>query len=289
MPGTLSVPSAFVDLPPVTNPAVPAQAEARLAGMVAVITGASTGIGAGVARLFLAHGASVALMSRRIDRLTQTAQELGAPDRVLAIAGDVGIRADAERLIAATVERFGGIDIVVSNAGIHRTRAFLSIPLEEWRQIMTTNVEGTFNVCQVAAREMVARGRGGAIVVIASTNSFVAEPDMAAYNASKAALPLLVQSMAIELAAHGIRVNALAPGTIESEMTRPMVEGGYGFGAIPLGRLGTAEEVAWPALFLASREAAYITGATLVVDGGQLALNGDLPDATASRSIDAAE
>ncbi len=261
----------------------------RLAGKVAVITGASTGIGAGIARLFLDQGASLALLSRRAARLEHTAAALGSPERVLAVPGDVAIRADAERLIEAAVSRFGGIDILVSNAGIHRIRPFLSVPLEEWREIMTINVEGTFNVCQVAARAMVTGGRGGAIVVIASTNSFVAEPDLAAYNTSKGALPLLVQSMAIELAAHGIRVNAIAPGTIESEMTRPMIESGYGFGAIPLGRVGTAAEVAWPALFLASAEASYITGTTLIVDGGQLAINGDLPGATGAHALDVAE
>lgn len=263
--------------------------QGRLAGKVAVITGASTGIGAGIARLFLDQGARVALLSRRADRLQLTAAALGSPERVLAIAGDVSVRADAERLIETAVARFDGIDILVSNAGIHRIRPFLSMPLEEWREIMTINVEGTFNVCQVAARAMVARGQGGAIVVIASTNSFVAEPDLAAYNASKGALPLLVQSMAIELAMHGIRVNAIAPGTIESEITRPMIESGYGFGAIPLGRVGTAQEVAWPALFLASAEASYITGATLIVDGGQLAINGDLPATDGAPGLDAAE
>ena len=263
--------------------------QGRLAGKVAVITGASTGIGAGIARLFLDQGASVALLSRRADRLQQTVDALGSPSAILAIPGDVSVRVDAERLIDAAVARFGAIDILVSNAGIHRIRPFLSVPLDEWREIMTINVEGTFNICQVAARAMVARGRGGAIVVIASTNSFVAEPDMAAYNASKGALPLLVQSMAIELAAHGIRVNAIAPGTIASEMTRPMIESGHNFGAIPLGRVGTAEEVAWPALFLASAEASYITGATLIVDGGQLAINGDLPSARGAPGLDVAE
>ncbi len=258
-----------------TAPAVPAAATGRLAGKVAVVTGASTGIGAGIARLFVEQGASVALLSRRADRLNAMALGLGSPGRVLALPGDVSVRADAERLIRDAQARFGHIDILVSNAGIHRVGPFLDLRLEEWQEVMRINIEGSFNVCQVAARAMVAAGQGGAIVVIASTNSFVAEPGMAAYNTSKAALPLLVQSMAIELAPHGIRVNAVAPGTIESEITRPMLAAGFGFGAIPLGRVGSAAEVAWPVLFLASAEASYVTGATLVVDGGQLAINGD--------------
>ncbi len=201
-----------------TFPDVDGVTAGRLAGKVAVITGASTGIGAGVARLFLEQGASLVLMARGADRLDATAAALHSPERVLALPGDVSVRADADRLIRDALARFGRIDILVSNAGIHRVRPFLDLPLEEWQEVMRINVEGSFNVCQVAARAMVAGGHGGAIVVIASTNSFVAEPGMAAYNTSKAALPLLVQSMAIELAPHGIRVNAVAPGTVESEI-----------------------------------------------------------------------
>jgi len=126
--------------------------QGRLAGKVAVITGASTGIGAGIARLFLDQGARVALLSRRADRLQLTAAALGSPERVLAIAGDVSVRADAERLIETAVARFDGIDILVSNAGIHRIRPFLSMPLEEWREIMTINVEGTFNVVEFTGK-----------------------------------------------------------------------------------------------------------------------------------------
>lgn len=249
----------------------------RLEGKVALITGASTGIGAAIARLFVDQGARVVVMARREDRLAATATALAAPDRVEVVVGDVADRAAAGRLVDTGLRRFGRVDILVSNAGIHRTHDFLSVPLAEWREIMTVNVEGTFNVCQLAARAMVRADRGGAIVVVASTNSLVAEPDLAAYNASKGALPSLVRSMAIELARYRVRVNALAPGTVESEITRPMVEAGYGFGAIPLGRIGSAMEVAWPALFLASDEASYVTGTTLVVDGGQIALNGQMP------------
>jgi NAD(P)-dependent dehydrogenase (short-subunit alcohol dehydrogenase family) len=116
--------------------------------------------------------------------------------------------------------------------------------------------------------------------VVASTNGFVAEPEMAAYNASKAALVLLGRSMAIDLASRGIRVNVVAPGTIVSEITKPMLDAGFGFGAVPLGRIGEPLDVAWPVLWLASDEAAYVTGATIVVDGGQIAINGELPDSS---------
>lgn len=254
--------------------------DGRLAGRVALVTGASTGIGAAVARLFTELGASVVLMSRRADRLEQLVAQL-PPHQVTAMPGDVAQPGDVARLVRATLERHGRLDILVSNAGIHREVPFLDTTLEDWRSIMAVNLDGTFLVCRAAARAMVGSGRPGSIVLVASTNSLVAEPGMAAYNASKAAVASLAGSMAIDLAPHRIRVNAVAPGTIETEITRPMLAAGHRFGGIPLGRVGDAREVAWAVVFLASDEASYVTGATLVVDGGQLAINGEpLPPAT---------
>ena len=252
------------------------EATGRLAGRVATITGGSTGIGRGIAELFVREGASVALLARDAGRLAATADALGAPDRVLAIAGDVGEAGDVERLIGGAEERFGRLDIHVSNAGIHRVVPFRDTTDETWDEVFRTNVRGAFLSCRAAAAAM-ERSGGGSIVVVGSTNSFVAEPHMAAYNASKAALVLLVQSMAIDLAAARIRANLVAPGTIVSEITKPMLAAGFGFGSVPLGRIGEPIDVAWPVLWLASDEAAYVTGATIVVDGGQIALNGDMP------------
>ena len=246
----------------------------RLAGKVAVITGASTGIGAATARLFVAEGARVALMARDADRLAQTAGSLDAPDAVLAMPGDVSRREQVERVIEAAVARFGGLDVLVSNAGIYRTTPFADIEDAEWDELLAINLTGSFLACRAAARRMIAQGRGGSIVVVASTNAFTAEPGAAHYNASKGALVMLTRSMAIDLAPYGIRANAVAPGTIVSEITKPMIEAGFGFGAIPAGRIGEAAEVAWPIVFLASEEASYVTGEVLVVDGGQTALNG---------------
>jgi len=252
----------------------------RLAGKVAAITGASTGIGRGIAELFVREGARVALMARRQDVLDQAAVELGHEDRVVAVSGDVGEPADARRLVDAAVDRFGRLDVFVANAGIHRVVPFLDTTVETWDSVFRTNVRGAFLTCQAAARAMAERG--GSIVVVASTNSFVAEPQMAAYNSSKAALVLLARSMAIDLAQHGIRVNVVAPGTIVSEITRPMLDGGFAFGGVPLGRIGEPIDVAWPVLWLATDEAAYVTGATIVVDGGQIAINGELPERTSA-------
>jgi NAD(P)-dependent dehydrogenase (short-subunit alcohol dehydrogenase family) len=252
------------------------EATGRLAGRVATITGASTGIGRGIAELFVREGASVALLARDADRLAATAGGLGAPDRVLVVAGDVGDQAAVARLVDGAGERFGRLDIHVSNAGIHRVVPFLETTDDTWDEVFRTNTRGAFLSCRAAAAAMQHTG-GGSIVVVGSTNSFVAEPHMAAYNASKAALVMLVRSMAIDLASAGIRVNLVAPGTIVSEITKPMLAQGFGFGAVPLGRIGEPIEIAWPVLWLASDEASYITGATIVVDGGQIALNGDLP------------
>jgi NAD(P)-dependent dehydrogenase (short-subunit alcohol dehydrogenase family) len=245
-----------------------------LAGRVAIVTGASTGIGAAVARLFVELGASVVAMARREDRLTRMAEALPV-ERVSVVAGDVADERDVRRLLATTNERYGRLDIVVSNAGIHRSTPLLDTSLDAWRELMAINLDGTFLVCREAARVMVEGGRPGSMVIVASTNSLVAEPVMAAYNASKAALTSLAASMAIELAPFDIRVNAVAPGTIETEITRPMIDAGHPFGGIPLGRIGDAREVAWAVAFLAGDEASYVTGTTLVVDGGQLAINGE--------------
>lgn len=225
-------------------------------------------------RLFVELGASVVAMARREDRLARMAEALPA-ERVSVVAGDVADEQDVRRLLATTIERYGQLDMVVSNAGIHRTTPFLDTSLDAWRELMAINLDGTFLVCREAAKVMVEGGRPGSMVIVASTNSLVAEPVMAAYNASKAALTSLAASMAIELAPFDIRVNAVAPGTIETEITRPMIAAGHPFGGIPLGRIGDAREVAWAVAFLAGDEASYITGTTLVVDGGQLAINGE--------------
>lgn len=246
----------------------------RLSGKVALITGASTGIGAATARVFVAEGAKVVLVARRSDRLDEAAASLAAPDRVVAVRGDVAQEADAKRAVDAAFDRFGRLDVVVSNAGIHKVTAFDAISDEEWDEMLAVNLTGSFRVCRAAARRMIEQGSGGSMVLVASTNAVVAEPGMAHYNASKGGLLMLTRSMAVDLAPYRIRVNAVAPGTILSEITRPMVDAGFAFGSIPVGRIGDAEEVAWPILFLASDEASYVTGAVLTVDGGQTALNG---------------
>ena len=246
---------------------------------MAIITGASTGIGYATAECFLAEGAQVALMSRRAGPLSDAVARLNQPDRIVAMAGDVASGPDVDALIAATLERFGRLDIAVSNAGIHRVTPFLEVSDAEWDEMIDINLRGAFVFCRAVARAMRDGAAPGSIVVVASTNSLVAEPGMAAYNASKGGLLMLARSMAVDLAPYAIRVNVLAPGTIVSEITRPMIDAGFSFGSIPLGRVGEADEVGRAILFLASDDAAYVTGAMLVVDGGQTALNGEPAEA----------
>lgn len=250
----------------------------RLDGKVAIITGASTGIGFATANRFLAEGARLGIMSRDGGRLAAAARSLSGGDRVFPVAGSVAEPGDVERLVSGTIDRFGHLDVAVSNAGIHRVTPFLEASDEEWDTVMQINLHGSFLLCRAAARVMRDQGQGGSMVLVASTNGFVAEAGMAAYNASKGALIMLARSMAVDLARHGIRVNAVAPGTVLSEITRPMLAAGFGFGAVPLQRIGEAAEVAGPILFLASEDASYITGEVLVVDGGQTALNGEVAE-----------
>jgi glucose 1-dehydrogenase len=259
----------------------------RLAGRVAAITGGSSGIGRGIAELFVAEGAAVVLLARGAQRLGSIVDELAtgnAVARVAGVVGDIGDPSAAQAMVELAIERFGSLDILVSNAGIHRIRPALETSIEEWDEVFRTNVRGAFLACRAAARQMAAQGGGGSIVIIGSTNGLVAEPQMAAYNASKAALTLLGRSFAVDLAPEGIRVNVVAPGTIVSEITRPMLDAGFAFGAVPLGRIGDPIDIAWPVLWLASDEAAYVTGATIVVDGGQIALNGEPAGRDGARS-----
>ncbi|MFC5824091.1 SDR family NAD(P)-dependent oxidoreductase [Nonomuraea insulae] len=242
-------------------------------GKVAVVTGGASGIGAATAARLAARGARVVSADR------------SAPDpAAVTPAGitpwicDVTDPEAVRELVTEVVERFGGIDVLVANAGIWRQRPFLELTVEEWDEVLEVNLRGSFLVCQQAARAMADAGRGGAIVVTASTNSTVAEPDTAHYNASKGGLLMLVRSMAVDLAPFGIRVNAVAPGTIETPLnSAALATAGETFAFPPAGRWGTAEECAAAAVFLASDDAAYINGTSLTVDGGQTALNGNAP------------
>ena len=248
------------------------------AGKVAVVTGAANGIGAACAELFAASGASVALWD--IDGAAAEALAAALPGGTqahAAMACDVSRIEQVGRAVSTTLERLGHIDILVNNAGIFRAAAFLEVTEADWDAVLAVNLKGAFLVGQAVARVMAARG-GGAIVNMSSVNGTLAIPSIASYNASKGAINQLTRAMALALAEQGIRVNAVAPGTIATELARQAVLGSDEARArimsrTPLGRLGEPAEVAQVCAFLASDAASYMTGEIVVVDGGRMALN----------------
>lgn len=252
-----------------------------LSGKVAFITGASSGIGKASAVALANQGAKVALAARRIDRLTSLAQELKTNGReALPIEMDVTKKEDIEKAILTTVSTFGKIDILLNNAGIAEFVPFLEMSEEQWDKTMDTNLKGYFLVAQAATKEMVKnpeadKGRIINISSIASGGVGVGFPSIAHYCASKGGVVALTEALACEFASHGILVNAIAPGVIETEMTEGMLKDASQANALlgraPLKRAGRPEEIAAGVVFLASKEASYITGTTLYIDGGWLA------------------
>ena len=244
----------------------------RLRDRVCIVTGAARGIGKGIARRLLHEGARVWICDVDGEELARTLAEFSALGPIAGNPADVAEREQVERTVAAAAERWGGLDVLVNNAGVAHAAAFLEIEDADWDRIMATNLRGTFLGTQVAARRMVAQGRGGAIVNIASTNGLRGQPMLADYGASKAGVINLTMSAALELGAHGIRVNALCPGTVWTEASAHSAWGETVWASLrahtALGRLGTPEDVAAGVAYLASDDAGFVTGAVIVVDGG---------------------
>ncbi len=241
-----------------------------LAGRRVVITGGASGIGLATAARFVAEGSRVVILDRDEDRFPDVRAEL--PGLAGIVATDVADRPSVDAAFAEVDRLLGGVDVVIANAGISIRHRFLDITPEEWRQVMAVNLDGVFNTAQAGARRMAA-DRGGAILMTASTNGIVGHPFYADYNASKAGVILLARSMALELAP-AIRVNAICPGYVltpmqQAEYTPEMLAATDA--KIPIGRHARPEEIAALFAFLASDEGAYITGAALPIDGGELA------------------
>jgi NAD(P)-dependent dehydrogenase (short-subunit alcohol dehydrogenase family) len=240
---------------------------------VAVVTGASRGIGRAVALGLSDAGAVTVLVGRDGDALAAVAAEIeSAGGQALPIPADVGIEHEVDAMAAAVVDRFGRIDILVNGAGISPVyRRAEAIDDAAWSDIIDTNLTGTFHVCRTVGRVML-RQRSGAIVNIGSIGGSVGLPRLAAYSASKGGVSALTRVLALEWAASGIRVNAVAPAFIATDLTQGLIDNAELNRSIidqtPLGRIGRAEEVVGPVLFLASDAASYITGHTLLVDGG---------------------
>jgi len=240
-----------------------------VADRAAIVTGASQGIGLAIARRLAAAGARLVLVAAPADeaRLAEVAGELDA----IPLASDVGEPETAERAVAASLERYGRLDWLASNAGIAYFEHVLAGPLEHFDLTMHVNVRGMYLMTTAAARHM-ARGRRGAIVCTASTASFIGEELQAVYNASKGAVSQLARSLAVDLAPHGVRVNAVAPGWVRTPATAEILadakEWAKHRSRIPLDRAADPEEIANVVAFLLSDEASYITGSVVVADGG---------------------
>jgi len=241
-------------------------------GQVAVVTGAAQGIGAACAERLRGDGAEVALWDVDVERGQALAARLGASF----VACDVSRKAEVDAALAATLAAHGRVDILVNNAGIFRAADFLDITEADWDAVLNVNLKGAFLVAQAVARVMTANG--GAIVNMSSVNAVLAIPSIASYNVSKGGINQLTRVMALALAPHGIRVNAVAPGTIATELAKNAVLGSEEarlriLSRTPLQRLGEPAEVAEVVAFLASRAASYMTGEIVYVDGGRMSLN----------------
>jgi NAD(P)-dependent dehydrogenase (short-subunit alcohol dehydrogenase family) len=251
-----------------------------LKGRVALVTGASSGLGQQFARALADNGASVALVARRTDRLDALKKEIeGKGGKAVAIEADVTDRAAMARAFDAAEKAFGTVTILVNNAGVAQsaTRAIEVTP-EEWRKVLGIDLDAVFYNAQEAARRILAAGKQGVVINIASVIAFGASKGTAAYAVAKAAVVQTTKALAIELAFKGVRVNAIAPGWFVTEINDKFLlsEAGNAIKrSIPMGRFGDAGDLDGALLLLASEAGRYMSGATIVVDGGQVAqLNG---------------
>jgi len=248
-----------------------------LSGKVAIISGASRGIGAAIARAYVAAGAQVVLSSRNLESSGAVATSINEeyPGQALAVAAHAGRREEAESLVQRTVAHFGRVDIVVNNAATNpHFGPLLDAEAWQWDKILEVNVKGYFWLCQFAARQMIARGKGGKIINMASVAGLKPGPMMGIYSVSKAAVLMLTRALALELGGHNIQVNAIAPGFVKTRFSAALWENEIMYDRLtaetPLGRMAEPEEITGIALYLASNASDFNTGAVLTVDGGYM-------------------
>jgi NAD(P)-dependent dehydrogenase (short-subunit alcohol dehydrogenase family) len=246
----------------------------NLTGRVALVTGASSGLGVRFAEVLAENGAAVALVARRRQRLDALAERIGkAGGRAVAVVADVTDRAAMLRAFDAAEQAFGTVDILVNDAGVAHSDRAVELAEEEWRRILGTNLDAVFFWSQEAARRLLAAGKGGAIVNISSVLGLGVSKGTIAYAASKAGVIQLTKTLGLELAFKGIRVNAIAPGWIVTELNRDYLESEKGRAIareVPVGRFGEPHDLDGALLLLVSDAGRFIAGTTLVVDGGQM-------------------
>jgi NAD(P)-dependent dehydrogenase (short-subunit alcohol dehydrogenase family) len=245
-----------------------------LTGRVALVTGASSGLGRRFAEVLAANGAAVALVARRADRLADLQRRIEtAGGRAVAIAADVLDRAAMARAFDQAEAAFGTVTILVNNAGVAHSGRAVDLPPEEWRRVLATNLDAVFYCAQDAARRMLAAGKPGAIVNIASVLGFGVAKGTAAYATAKAGVIQLTKALGLELAFKGVRVNAIAPGWFVTELNQDYLTSEAGRALtrdIPVGRFGRDGDLDGALLLLVSEAGAFIAGTTIVVDGGQM-------------------